>query len=282
MVAPALVVYIGFLVFPVALGLYYALTNSDGISQADFIGLDNFRELAGDDNFRSAVWHTVQFAAIIVVAQNVGGLGIALLLNRAGRLYEVARAVIFAPVLLSTTVVALIWGFIYSPLAGVLPQLFAIVGLEVTSLDDVLGATSTVIPGISAAVTWQFLGYVMVIYLAGLKTIPTELYEAAALDGAVGFARLRYVTLPLLRPTASVALTIALIGNLRLFDQVWLMSEGGPAGASETVQTAIYRSAFQQSRFGYAAAQAVIVTVGIFAVILTQRALFARAERGAR
>lgn len=118
---------------------------------------------------------------------------------------------------------------------------------------------------------WQYVGYVMVIYLAGLKSISNDIYEAASIDGARGWRSFRYITWPLLAPSTSIVLTIAIAGNLRLFDQVYLLTNGGPAGGTETVGTLIYKTAFTNSNYGYSAAQSLILTVLTAFVVLAQR-----------
>lgn len=278
---PALVVYLGFLIGPVIGGFYFSLTQWDGINAPKWIGLDNFVRLAGDDQFWSALVHTFVFTTIILVGQVGFGLGLALLLNRASRAVPFMRGVFFAPTLMSTAVIALVWGFIYSPTVGILHGMAKSVGLGDSVLGNVLGGQQSALPGISIVVIWQFVGYMMIIFLAGLKSIPKEIYEAASLDGAAGFKQFRSITWPLLAPSTSIAVLISLAGNLKLFDQVFLMTGGGPAGATETVGTLIYRTAFVNSDYGYSVAQSVVLTLLIALVVLIQRRFTMRRDREA-
>ncbi len=277
--APAAVVYLGFLVGPVLAGFYFSLTRWDGLNEPIFVGLENFVRLVSDHQFIGAVGHTLLFAVVIVAGQVGLGLGLALLLNRPRRGVAIYRGLFFAPSILSSVVVALIWGFIFNPLVGVLGQAARALGLGEGGLADVLGNQATALLGVSAVVIWQFAGYMMVIFLAGLKGIPADVYEAASLDGAAGARRFWYVTLPLLAPATSVAITISLAGNLRLFDQVYLLTGGGPAGATDTIATLIYRTAFANSDFGYSATQSVVLTILVTIVVLGQRWLASRRNR---
>jgi raffinose/stachyose/melibiose transport system permease protein len=276
---PALVIYVGFLAGPVLASFTYSFTRWDGINAPVFTGLDNFVRLAADRDYAAALLHTVAFAAVILVGQSACGLGLALLLNRARRGVAVLRAIFFAPALLSTAVIALVWGFIYNALVGVTPVLARLLGVEDGPLADVLGNSSTAIWAVSAAVIWQYGGYIMVIYLAGLKDIPVEVYEASDLDGATGWRRFRSITWPLLLPSTSVVLTISLAGNLKLFDQVFLLTGGGPAGATETAAISIYRTAFGSSDYGYSATQSVVLTILTLIVVVFQRWLSARGSK---
>jgi raffinose/stachyose/melibiose transport system permease protein len=268
---PALVVYLGFLIGPVLGGFYFSLTQWDGINDPTWIGMDNFTRLAADAKFWSALLHTVVFTVVILIGQVGGGLGLALLLNSANRGVPLMRGAFFAPALMSTAVIALVWGFIYSPTVGLLHGLAESIGLGDTVLGNVLGGQTSALFGVSVVVIWQFAGYLMIIFLAGLKNIPLEVYEAASLDGAVGLKKFRTITWPLLAPSTSIAVLISLAGNLKLFDQVYLMTGGGPAGATETVGTLIYRTAFVNSDYGYSVAQSVVLTLLIAVVVLIQR-----------
>lgn len=276
---PGIALYLAFLIVPIGLGLLDALTDSDGISPARWVGLQNFRDLLHDDAFRQALLHTLVFALIITVGQNLAGLGLALLLHRVRRLTALMRGVFFLPALLSSAVVALVWGFIFSPLTGVVNTVLSWVGIHWSAGTDLLGGPWSATLSISAVVIWQFAGYVMIIYLAGLTNIAPELYEAAALDGVGTWQGFRYITLPLLRPATSVAFTISIVGNLRLFDPVWLLTGGGPGTATETASTVVYRTAFHDGRFGYAAAESVVIVVVIVLAITVQRTLM-RGDRG--
>lgn len=270
---PALVVYLGFLVGPVLAGFYLSLTQWDGINPPRWIGIDNFVKLAGDPDYLAALVHSLIFTAIILGGQVSLGLGLALLLNRAIRGVSFMRGVFFAPALMSTAVIALIFGFIYNPVVGVLGRAARTLGLGDSFLVNVLGRQDSALLGVSAVVIWQFVGYMMIIFLAGLKSIPGEIYEAAALDGAVGARQFWSITWPLLAPSLSIAVLISLAGNLKLFDQVYLMTGGGPAGATETVGTLIYKTAFLNSDYGYSVAQSVVLTLLITFVVVAQRLL---------
>lgn len=276
---PALLVYVAFLVGPTLAAFYYSLTRWDGINSPTFVGLDNFVHLTTDSDFLAALLNTLIFTALISIGELASGLGLALLLNRASRSIPLLRGIFFAPSLLSSAVVALLWGFIYNPLVGILGQLANIVGLKGSWLGDMLGQRESAILAISFVLVWQYAGYIMVIYVAGLKNIPAEVYEAASLDGATGSRRFWSITWPLLAPSTSVVLTIAIAGNLRLFDQVYLLTGGGPAGGTETVGTLIYKTAFTNSNYGYSVTQSVVLTTFTAIVIIAQRWLSARRNK---
>jgi raffinose/stachyose/melibiose transport system permease protein len=276
---PALVIYLGFLIGPVLSGFYFSLTQWDGINAPRFVGLDNFVRLAGDPEYARALLNTFVFTAVILVGQLGSGLGLALLLNRATRGVAFMRGVFFLPALMSTAVIALIWTFIYSPAVGLLAGFAESIGAQDTFLADVLGNQESALLAVCLVVIWQFAGYMMVIFLAGLKSIPREVYEAAAIDGASGWRRFRSITWPLLAPSLGIAVVISLAGNLKLFDQVYLMTGGGPAGATETMGTLIYRTAFRNADYGYSVAQSVVLTVLITLVVVFQRWLINRRTR---
>jgi raffinose/stachyose/melibiose transport system permease protein len=275
---PGLLIYVVFLVWPVISSFVYSFTRWDGINPPVFTGFTNYITLFNDRQYGQALMTTLAFAAIILIGQVSCGLGLALLLNRSRRGTALMRATFFTPALLSTAVIALIWGFIYNPLVGLMPLVAKSLGVTTGPLTDVLGSATTAIWAVSGVVIWQYAGYIMVIYLAGLKNVPLEVYEAADLDGATGWRRFRSITWPLLAPSTSVAITISLAGNLKLFDQVFLLSGGGPAGATDTAATLIFRSAFLNSNYGYSVTQSVILTLLTVVIVIGQR-LIARRSR---
>lgn len=276
---PGIALYVTFLLGPVIASFYYSFTRWDGINDPVFAGLENYRTLFSDAQYGRALMTTLSFAAIILVGQVGAGLGLALLLNKARRGTSVLRASFFTPALLSTAVIALIWGFIYNPLVGVMPLVAESLGATEGPLTDVLGSSETAIWAVSGVVIWQYAGYLMVIYLAGLKNIPLEVYEAADLDGATGWRRFWRITWPLLAPSTSVAVIISLAGNLKLFDQVFLLTGGGPAGATDTAATLIYRTAFGNSNYGYSVTQSVILTLLTVVIVIGQRWYVSRRNR---
>lgn len=275
---PGVAIYVAFLVWPVLASFGYSFTRWDGINPPVFAGFANYVRLFNDRQYAQALLTTLAFAAIILTGQVSAGLGLALLLNRSRRGTALLRATFFTPALLSTAVIALIWGFIYNPLVGVMPLVAKSLGVTTGPLTDVLGSAPTAIWAVSGVVIWQYAGYVMVIYLAGLKNVPLEVYEAADLDGATGWRRFRSVTWPLVAPSTSVAITISLAGNLKLFDQVYLLTGGGPAGATDTAATLIFRSAFLNSNYGYSVTQSVILTLLTVAIVIGQRLVSARSN----
>ena len=273
---PAAKLYVCFLVGPVLASFVYSFTRWDGINPPVFDGFANYQTLFSDPQFGRAMLTTIAFAGIILVGQISAGLGLALLLNRAHRGTSLLRAAFFTPALMSTSVIALIWGFIYNPLVGVMPLIASALHVKTGPLTDVLGSSQTAIWAVSGVVVWQYAGYLMVIYLAGLKNISPEIYEAADLDGASGWKRFRLITWPLLAPSTTIAVTISLAGNLKLFDQVFLLTGGGPAGATDTAATLIYRTAFGNSNYGYSVTQSVALTLLTVVVIVGQRWISSR------
>ena len=243
---------------PIAVGGFYAFTNWNGLTQPDWIGLQNFREIFADPSARGALWHTLVLAVCFVAIVNALGLTLAIALDRAVKTRHLLRALFFAPVALSPIAISFIWQWIFD-YQGALNRLLADVGLG--SWRHVwLGDPSTALWSILVVMVWQFTGLAMVLYLAGLQAISDEVYEATLVDGASGLFRLRKVVLPLLAPAMTVSVTITLIIGLRVFDQVMALTEGGPVDATETLGTQVYTQTFFLGRFGYGAAFALILT----------------------
>ncbi|SEP52236.1 carbohydrate ABC transporter permease [Amycolatopsis saalfeldensis] len=258
----------GFWVFwPALQGFYLSLTNWDGVSAPEFVGLGNYAEMLSDDIFRTAALDTVIWIVLFGGISAAGGLGLALLLNRERRGVGFYRAALFTPVVFSLVATSLIWQVIYQP-DGVVNKLLAAVGLG-SWQHAWLADPQTALYAVLIPALWRQLGYVMVLYLAGLKGIDPALYEAAKLDGATSVQQFRHITWPQLRSVNSVVLSVIIIDSLRSFDVVWSMTKGGPYHSSELLSTYMYSTAFQSLRLGYASALAVVIFVLAFGVIVT-------------
>lgn len=274
---PALALYAFIVIVPTARGGVYAFTNWDGLNPVKhFVGWDNFRAILHDGAARGAIKHTVLIAIAITLVQNAVGLLLALGVNSQIKSRNVLRVVLFAPAVMTPVVIAFLWQYMYTP-DGAVNRLFGAVGLHGLERGW-LGDPSLALWCIVAVVVWQFAGYSMVIFLAGLQGIPTEVLEAAAADGAGAMRRFWYVTRPMIAPAITVNLMLSIIGGLKLFDQVWVLTGGGPGYATETLSTLIYRNAFQFGEFAYSTALALLLAVFVAIVSGAQYRLLRRQE----
>jgi multiple sugar transport system permease protein len=265
--APSLVVLLGFWIAPMLGTVWVSLQDWNLIGRPRAVGIDNYVELFSDAEFHAALGHTLLFIVSYVPLVLVAGLAVALLLDAALPARNLFRAIFFLPVITSWVAVSLLWKWILNPADGILDRLLALVGIEGpgwwTSPDWAM-------PAVVIASVWKDLGYVAVILLAGLQTIPTDLKEAAHLDGAGGWRRLRSVVLPLLSPSLFFVTVISVINSFHVFDQVWVMTGGGPAGATSVVVEQIVKYAFQYGRVGYASAMSVVLFAIIMIVTVAQ------------
>lgn len=274
LVFPALAIYLTFTVGPILSGFFYSLTNWNGIDRTvQFVGLANFRAIFHDTHLHQAFRNTLVLAGSITIVQNGIGLLLALALDGTAKIKRFMQTVYFLPAILSPLIVSFIWTYIYSPLSGALNIVLKLVHIHPPLW---LGNSHVVLRSIIAVVVWQYMGSSMVIYLAGLATIPSHLYEAGAIDGAGSWSNFWHITLPLLAPAITLNLMLSLIGSMKLFDPIFVLTNGGPGYASETLTTMLYREAFTTNRLGYGTAIAVmlfclIMVFSIFALRLLQR-----------
>lgn len=260
-IAPAFVFYAFVVLVPAGQGLFFSMTNWDGLRQGwDFIGIHNFTILFADPVSVRAVTNTFAYAIITTVFENLFGLLLALGLNSKIKSRNFLRVVFFMPVILLSVVIAYLWKFIFLPNNGVFVNLVNFLGF--TDADpNMLGRPDSVVIGISIMVIWQFTGFTMIIYLAGLQGVPPELLESASLDGAGPWSKFWHITWPLLAPALTVNLILSMIRGFMIFDQIWAATLGGPADSSHSMSTLVYRTAFQFGRLGQGAALAVVLTV---------------------
>ncbi|WP_270889733.1 carbohydrate ABC transporter permease [Pedococcus sp. 5OH_020] len=270
-------VYVYVMVAPSAQGIVRSLTDwSFATPKPSFIGLENYRKgFQGEAG--PATYRTIYIAFVVVVAQNVLGLGLALLLHGPVVGRHILRTIIFAPMVVSSLVVGYLFKYIFGPPeVGAVNVILAKLGLAQV---DFLGNPTSALWIIIITVIWQFTGSTMVIYLAGLQGVPQELDEAAALDGAGYWKRFWYVTRPLLAPAITINLTIGLIGGLKLFDQIFALTNGGPGNQTQTISTLIYQIFSQFSQYGLAAALAVVLAIFVGILAFIQFAVLRRQER---
>jgi ABC-type sugar transport system permease subunit len=234
-------------------GIYLALLKWDGIEQPAFIGLRNFERILSDEVIGLALWHNVLYAVGTVTAKLAISLALALLLNQALRGRTFYRTTLFLPVIMSFVVVGILWSWLYNTQFGLINSLFNTIGLGFLA-HDWLGDTNSALWALMVVDTWKWYGFHMVIFLAGLQTIPTELYEAAHIDGASRWQRFAHITFPLLQPVTLVNFTLALMGAFNVFDIPYIMTEGGPANSTIVMALHIYIRGFKFYQFGYAAA----------------------------
>ncbi|GMA15266.1 sugar ABC transporter permease [Deinococcus metallilatus] len=267
--APAMLIYGIFVLWPTLNGLYLSVTEYSGAGKAQYVGGENFTRLLTDGQALKAVKNTVVYALVAVIAQNLLGLAFARALNSYPRLRNVLRVLLFTPSMIAALVAAYIWAAIYSPLGGGLNALLASLGLE--NLQKVwLGDQSLALMSVAAVQVWMFAGQTAAIYLAGYMGIPDEIYDAAKLDGAQGWTLFRRVEWPLLAPAATVSITLCTIGSLKVFELPFVMTSGGPSEATLTLGMLIYRTAFTGNQFGYAAALALVMLLLIMVVTAFQ------------
>jgi multiple sugar transport system permease protein len=264
---PSFVALVAFSLGPMVGTVWVSFQEWNLIRDAELVGLGNYRELWGDEEFRRALRNTVYYLVGYLPLVTAGGLGLALLVNQRLRGVSIFRGMYFLPVVTSWVVVALLWKWILNPRDGVVNWLLGLLGIDGPGWWT---STTWAMPSIILASAWKDLGFVMVILVAGLQSIPETLYEAARIDGAGSWRRFRSVTLPMLTPSLFFVLIISLINGFQVFDQVWVMTEGGPVGSSTVVVEQIVKNTFSYGRAGYASAQSVVLFVIILLVTAVQ------------
>ncbi|MFC5381744.1 carbohydrate ABC transporter permease [Aquipuribacter nitratireducens] len=277
LVLPALALFLTFVLVPMVQAAYYSLFNWNGLEALDdFIGFGNYSLALGDPVFRDAIGHNLLIVVLSILIQLPLGLGIALLLNRDIRGRGVLRTLIFVPYVLAEVVAGVIWLLMLQP-NGVVDEAMASVGLG--GLRQLwLGDPDVVLFTLMVVLTWKYVGFAIILFLAGLQGVPQELHEAAALDGASWWQTQWNITIPLLGPTIRIWVFLSMIGSLQLFDMVWIMTGGGPANASSTMVTYLISQGFERFRFGYGSAVAVILFAVSFLLAITYQQLVMRRD----
>jgi multiple sugar transport system permease protein len=261
-----------FTVLPILASLALTFFRWDLLTSPQFIGLANYTRLLADKAFWDALTHTLTFIVGYLPLVLVLGLAVALALNAPLRGIGLIRTAFFLPVVSSWVAVALLWSWLFNPRYGLVNHLLSLIGIAGPGW---LFDPQWAMPAIILTSVWKDLGFVVVIFLAGLQAIPNDYYEAASLDGAGRAAHLRSITLPLLAPTTFFVTIISLINSFQVFDQVWVMTGGGPAGATTVLVERVVRHAFSYGEMGYAAT----ISWAIFALVFLTTLVQLRLQR---
>ncbi|MFC7534141.1 carbohydrate ABC transporter permease [Actinoplanes sp. GCM10030250] len=253
---------------PVVLLFYYSFTEWNIFGGSTWSGTANFRQMAGDASFWTALRNTFYYAAFHLPLTLVVSLSLALLLNRKLRGVAFFRTVAFFPYITSIVAIAQIWNMLFSPGFGPINELLRAIGV-----DSPPGWTTSAdwsMPAVIIVGTWRDMGYYMLLFLAGLQTIPAQLYEAATVDGANAWQRFRAVTLPGLRPTTFFITVLLTINSFKVFDLILVMTDGGPGQSTLVLSQYIFQKGFEENQFGYASALSIVLFAICFLVTIVQ------------
>ncbi len=277
-VTPALALMAVFVVWPVIAAARMSLFSWKGFGPMDdFIGLKNYSLVLRDEVFTDAVAHNFTIVFLSILIQLPLGLGIALLLNRRIRARGLLRTIVFVPYVVAEVIAGVVWFQLLQPESGVVDKLVSAVGLTPPE-QGFLGTPSLALPTLFVVLTWKYLGLAILLFLAGLQSIPEELYEAAQIDGASWWQVQRRIAIPLLGPTIRTWAFLSMIGSLQQFDMVWVMTGGGPANATTTMATYLISQGTQRHNYGIAGAASVVLFVIAFAMALAYQALILRRD----
>ena len=264
---PPIALFTAIVVLPTAMALRLSFTDASLLGQSrEWIGLDNFTEALGDDHIRKSIRITLVWTLFGALIPPALGLTFAMVLQSSGRFAAIMKSALFVPISISLVVVGQVWIWIYQPGDGLINQVLGVVGLE--SLQEAwLANRSTALYAVFIAWAWQQTVLAMILYLAGLTSIPAELVEASRVDGASQFQAFRRVIVPLLRPITTVVLSLIAINSLRNFDLVYAMTQGGPVRETETMPMLVWRILFRQQEQGLASAVSLILFAMTLVVI---------------
>lgn len=263
--------FLGFLIFtfvPIIFSFALSFMEWDSANPMVFVGLNNFKQLLTDETFKISLWNTIYYALGTVPLTMIAALGLAIVLNQRIKGTNFFRALFFFPHVASLVAVAVVWNMLLHPTLGPINQVLLKLGVE-----NPPGWTSSIqwaMPAIIIVSVWKGMGYYMILYLAGLQGIPSELYEAAAVDGANSWERFRHITLPMLTPTTFFISIMLTISCFKVFDMISVMTNGGPGRATNVLVYHIYNQAFIQYKFGYSSAISMVLFVIVIIVTFIQ------------
>lgn len=262
---PVLVSLFLVVLVPLALGIFYSFTNWNGIQTTAFVGFQNYIGIFQEKEFMDALWFTVKFSVVSIILINVIGLVLALIVTSKIKSNNILRTIFFMPNLIGGLILGFIWQFIFT-------KAFDAVGVALgyEGLQGWLSTTNTGFWGLVILMSWQMAGYIMIIYISYLEGVPEELTEAAEIDGASYFQKLRAIIFPLVAPAFTVSMFLTLSNTFKLYDQNLSLTAGGPYNSTQMVAMEIFQTAFKESDMAYASAKAVIFFLIVASISLTQ------------
>lgn len=258
--APLLVVTGVVIAIPASLSIWYSFTDWTGLGPAKFVGLDNYRRLLGDPEFHNAVWHNLVWTLYFLTVPIAMGLFGAFLLSRIQRYQMLLRVVYFIPYVVATVVSGAIWENLLSPQSGIGHGL-ANIGIPFLDGVNFFGDQRLALGSVAFVNTWQWWGFLVVIFLGSMQSVDPSLYEAARLDGANVWREFWHITLPGIRPTVMFLSLMTVIWSFLIFDYIYILTQGGPAGSTDVLGTLLYREAFANQQAGYAASMGVVMAM---------------------
>lgn len=274
LVLPAFIIFTIGLIIPIFLAFRYSLTSWNGLTaEKPFVGFDNYIRMFQDKYVGQAWWFTIKFTVFNVIIQNVFALLFAVILDTGVRAKKIYRTILFVPCLISAVVTGFIWLRMYS---NILPAMMEWLHLNFNV--KLFGDQSTVLSGLLIANNWQWIGYWMLIYLAGLQSVPGDLYEAAKIDGAGWWQRFFNVTVPMLAPSFTICIVGITTGSLKVYDLMVSSTQGGPGRASTSIIYMIYETAINGRQYGYGSALSISLIFALLLVAVIQVAVLKRRE----
>lgn len=274
---PALVVFIGLIIIPIVMSTYYSLQDWSGFGKGTFIGLQNYKGLLSDPIFVKAAVNSLILAVASVFIQLPISLLLALVLAKGVKFEKSLVTIYFIPVIISTVVIGQLWMKIYNPDYGILNILLKSIGLG-SFASEWLGDPNRALAATFIPIIWQYIGYHMLLMYAGIKSISTDVFEAAVIDGSSWWNTSMKITIPMLKPVLNVSVIFAVTGALKVFDLVYVLTGGGPAHASEVIGTYMVSTIFKGNQYGYGSAMAVFVILECFALSILVSLLFREKE----
>lgn len=276
LIAPALILFVGFTAYPFIWSAQISFTNWDGLSAVKkFVGLQNYINLFKDAEFRQSLSVTIIYTISVTLLSTVLGFAIALMLQRRKKSSVIYRTIFFSPVVTATVAAAVVWQLLFDPYVGVIN-----LGLRALQLPapNWLSDTHWALPAVIIVGIWKRLGFAVIVYAAGLSSLPISCFEAADLDGVSAWQRIRYLTIPLLRPITTLVLITGFIDAIQVFDHIFLLTSGGPIGSTNVMSLYLYNQGFKLFRLGYASAIGWTLFTIILALTILQWQIRRRSE----
>jgi raffinose/stachyose/melibiose transport system permease protein len=278
---PAAILFLTFVIFPIIQAAYISTYKWNGLGPLEtFVGFENFSTMLHHEPFHQALSHNFVIIVLSVGIQLPLALALALLVGRKLPGRTVFRTLFFLPYVISEAISAILWSFIFNPRFAASEVINSVLDTVLPFFDPGpwLGDPQKVLSAIFVVLTWKYFGLHMILYIAGLQAIPTEIEEASSIDGANQWQTLRFVTIPMLSRTIYTTIYLSVLGSLQQFDLVWLMTEGGPVGASEVLTTYMYRHGFVSFKLGYGSGVAVVLFSICLVFSLIYQYLFMRED----